>query len=140
MYASHCRASRIVAMGQMGDGPQLERAFAGATVHDCFNLMTVLIVLPLEVITNYLHRIVVAITPSEMEAGEERRDSPIKAIVAPLSDRIIKSNKKVIEEIALGVVTGCEEYYPVVCVDGVEDYKNCAAKVIRMSLLLAIQS
>ena len=28
----------IVSMGQMADGPQLERAFAGATVHDCFKL------------------------------------------------------------------------------------------------------
>lgn len=25
--------------GQMGDGDQLERAFAGATVHDCFNFL-----------------------------------------------------------------------------------------------------
>ena len=124
-------------MGQMADGPQLERAFAGATVHDCFNLLTVIIVLPLEVITGYLYHLVVAITPSEMEAGEKRRDSPIKIIVAPIADRIIKANKKVIEEIALGVVTGCEEYYPVVCVDGVEDYKNCAAKV-RLSFVCCL--
>ena len=38
---------------------------------------------------------------------------------------------------ALGVVTGCEEYYPVVCVDGVEDYKNCAAKV-RLSFVCCL--
>ena len=30
----------IVAIGQIGDGDQLERAFAGATVHDMFNYMT----------------------------------------------------------------------------------------------------
>ena len=28
----------IVAMVQMGDGDELLRAFAGACVHDCFNL------------------------------------------------------------------------------------------------------
>jgi sodium-dependent phosphate cotransporter len=45
----------IVAMGQLGDGDQLERAFAGATVHDMFNFMTVAILFPIEIITGYLY-------------------------------------------------------------------------------------
>jgi sodium-dependent phosphate cotransporter len=55
-------------------------------------------------------------------------DSPIKAIVAPIADRIIKANSKVIEEIAIGIHENCDAYYPTVCVDGVENYQNCAAK------------
>jgi len=41
----------IVAMGQISDKNQFRRAFAGATVHDMFNLLCVLILLPLEVVT-----------------------------------------------------------------------------------------
>lgn len=115
-------------MGQMADGPQLERAFAGATVHDCFNLLTVLVLLPVEVITHYLYHLVTAITPDELGYREDNSGGGIKAIVAPISDRIIKANSKVIEEIAIGVVDSCDAYYPVFCVDGIEDYKHCAAK------------
>merc|ERR1719382_1979043 len=41
----------IVSMGQAGDRAMLRRAFAGATVHDMFNMLTVLTLLPLEVIS-----------------------------------------------------------------------------------------
>jgi sodium-dependent phosphate cotransporter len=51
----------IVALGHLGDGDQLERAFAGATVHDIFNFLSVAILLPLEVITSYLYRLTKAI-------------------------------------------------------------------------------
>ena len=40
--------STIVAMGQLGNGDELERAFAGATVHDLFNFLTVGVLLPVE--------------------------------------------------------------------------------------------
>jgi sodium-dependent phosphate cotransporter len=52
----------IVAMGQMGDGDLLERAFAGATVHDMFNFMTVAILLPVEAATHYLAALAYTIT------------------------------------------------------------------------------
>ena len=62
----------IVAIGQMGDGDQLERAFAGATVHDIFNFLTVAILLPLEVITGYLDALTGAIVKNaETEKGEK---------------------------------------------------------------------
>lgn len=44
----------IVAMGQMGDGDELERAFGGATVHDMFNFLSVAVLFPLELITGML--------------------------------------------------------------------------------------
>lgn len=37
------------------------RAFAGATVHDIFNLLSVVILLPIELITRYLERLSTAI-------------------------------------------------------------------------------
>ena len=38
----------IVSLGQSGDRNQFRRAFGGATVHDMFNWLSVLILLPLE--------------------------------------------------------------------------------------------
>lgn len=38
----------IVALGQVGDRDEFRRAFAGATVHDMFNWLTVIIMLPIE--------------------------------------------------------------------------------------------
>ena len=69
-----------------------------------------------------------AITPDQMEEQDKEGLEGLKVIIAPISDRIIKANKKVIEEMALGVYESCDAYYPTVCVDGVEDYKHCAAK------------
>ena len=38
----------IVSIGQSGDRDQFRRAFAGATVHDMFNWLSVAILLPVE--------------------------------------------------------------------------------------------
>lgn len=40
------------------------RAFAGATVHDIFNLLSVLVILPLEIATSYLYLLTEAIVSS----------------------------------------------------------------------------
>lgn len=47
----------IVSIGQIADKEQYRRAFAGATVHDMFNLLSVLILLPLELASRYLFRL-----------------------------------------------------------------------------------
>jgi len=47
----------IVSLGQSIDRKQFRRAFAGATVHDCFNWLCVAIFLPLEAILHPLERI-----------------------------------------------------------------------------------
>ena len=39
----------IVSLGQITDKNDFRRAFAGATVHDIFNWLTVLVLLPLEI-------------------------------------------------------------------------------------------
>lgn len=41
----------IVALGQIRVKEDFRRAFAGATIHDFFNWLSVLVLLPLEVIT-----------------------------------------------------------------------------------------
>mmetsp|Transcript_9923 Transcript_9923/g.20358 ORF Transcript_9923/g.20358 Transcript_9923/m.20358 type:complete len:615 (+) Transcript_9923:543-2387(+) len=117
----------IVSMGQMADGAQLERAFAGATVHDIFNLLSVAILFPLEVISHYLYHLTNAMLPDSVGDGE-KWEGPIKKIVSPFAGRVLKANKDVIKDIATGKVDSCDAYYPALCLDGIEDYKHCASK------------
>ena len=119
----------IVAMGQMGDGDQLERAFAGATVHDMFNFMSVAIMLPLEVITGYLKHLTHAMTKGANPRDDEKWEGPIKKLVAPLGDKVIIANKKVATTIALGDAE-CEDFYPMHCDPAIDPptYSSCDKK------------
>jgi len=117
----------IVAMGQMGSGDQLERAFAGATVHDLFNLLSVAVLFPIELITGYLYYLTKAMLPDSVNKGDKWA-GPLKKIVSPLAGRVLKANKDVIKDVATKKVASCDAYYPVTCLDGIEDYKHCASK------------
>ena len=46
----------IVSLGHVKKGEEFKRAFAAATIHDFFNLMSVLIFLPLEIMFGVLHK------------------------------------------------------------------------------------
>jgi solute carrier family 34 (sodium-dependent phosphate cotransporter) len=119
----------IVAMGQMGDGDELERAFAGATVHDLFNFLTVAILLPLEAATGYLAKLTGAMVANVNLSEGETWDGPIKAIVSPIGDLIIKANSNIIKAVADGTKT-CSDYYPIVCQDGIESAMTCKVALI----------
>jgi len=102
----------IVSMGQAGDRIQLERAFAGATVHDMFNMLTVLTLLPIEAIIaamqgegGPLYWLTYSITEGLMggEGGDKLFASPIKTMLAPIVDGILKANKYVIYALTLKV-------------------------------------
>eukprot|EP00543_Licmophora_paradoxa_P004452 CAMPEP_0202444632 /NCGR_PEP_ID=MMETSP1360-20130828/3631_1 /ASSEMBLY_ACC=CAM_ASM_000848 /TAXON_ID=515479 /ORGANISM="Licmophora paradoxa, Strain CCMP2313" /LENGTH=582 /DNA_ID=CAMNT_0049060661 /DNA_START=88 /DNA_END=1836 /DNA_ORIENTATION=- len=118
----------IVAMGQMGDGDQLERAFAGATVHDMFNFLTVAVLLPVEAATGYLYYLTKAMISEESVSDGEKWTGPVKKIVAPLSKKIIVANKKLIEEIAKTNKT-CDNFYPISCEDDSNPTKKSCSKV-----------
>lgn len=115
----------IVAMGQMGSGDELERAFAGATVHDMFNFLAVLVLLPLEVITHLLARLTAAMTKNfEPNADGSTQSKGIKVIISPILDRLIKANSKVVEDVAQG--GNCTVYYPTQCNPaGTVNYEAC---------------
>ena len=94
------------------------RAFAGATVHDMFNFLSVLILLPLEVWTGYLEKLttkIVATTDLQQgNGGPELLDVSLyiyrsvisetnahnklfsQAITDPLTDHVIQVNKTII--------------------------------------------
>ncbi|KAF3687587.1 Sodium-dependent phosphate transport protein 2B [Channa argus] len=61
----------LVAMTQAGDRSTFRRAFAGATVHDFFNWLSVVVLLPLEVATGYLYLLTKLIIDSfKIQTGE----------------------------------------------------------------------
>jgi len=74
----------IVSMGHMQRRKEFENAFAGATVHDFFNLCAVILFLPLEVLFHPIERTAVFI--SQMLIGLQGADfnSPLSAIVKPV--------------------------------------------------------
>ncbi|XP_023572216.1 sodium-dependent phosphate transport protein 2A isoform X2 [Octodon degus] len=92
----------IVALMQAGDRTDFRRAFAGATVHDCFNWLSVLVLLPLEAATGYLHHITELVVASFNIRGG--RDAPdlLKIITEPFTKLIIQLDKSVITSIATG--------------------------------------
>jgi sodium-dependent phosphate cotransporter len=85
----------LVSMGHITRKDEFKRAFAGATLHDFFNLMAVLALLPLELITAYfmdgrglLQRIAEAIASLIKDLPGFEKTSPLKAIVNPVVDRV----------------------------------------------------
>ncbi|XP_018098567.1 sodium-dependent phosphate transport protein 2B isoform X1 [Xenopus laevis] len=92
----------IVALMQSGDRNEFRRAFAGATVHDFFNWLSVLVLLPIEVASGYLFHLTNVIVKSfNIESGEDAPDM-LKVITEPLTKGIIQLDKNVIQEIANG--------------------------------------
>jgi sodium-dependent phosphate cotransporter len=105
----------IVALGHFQNPDQLQLAFAGATMHDLFNLFTVAILLPLEVVSGYLYHLTAALVRgADTEAGESW-EGPAKKLVSPLAHRIILANKAVTNAVAAG--GSCEDFYPIICTD-----------------------
>uniref|UniRef100_A0A673JMM6 Sodium-dependent phosphate transport protein 2B n=1 Tax=Sinocyclocheilus rhinocerous TaxID=307959 RepID=A0A673JMM6_9TELE len=92
----------IVAVMQAGDRNEFRRAFAGATVHDFFNWLSVLVLLPLEVASGYLYRLTKLIIDSfNIQTGADAPDL-LKVITEPLTKNIIELDMSVIRDIATG--------------------------------------
>mmetsp|Transcript_16578 Transcript_16578/g.33047 ORF Transcript_16578/g.33047 Transcript_16578/m.33047 type:complete len:556 (-) Transcript_16578:197-1864(-) len=98
----------IVSFGQVNDLDQFERAFSGATVHDMFNMLSVLTLLPIELIFHPLEAMTDAMKPKDVDDGE-KWVGPIKKWVAPLVKRVLNANKSVIKEVAQG--GNCADIY-----------------------------
>ncbi|XP_010893545.2 sodium-dependent phosphate transport protein 2A isoform X1 [Esox lucius] len=92
----------IVALMQAGEREEFERAFAGATLHDCFNWLSVLVLLPLEASTGLLSRLSQAVVDAfQIRSGVEAPEL-LKVITEPLTKLIIQLDKSVISGIAMG--------------------------------------
>lgn len=68
----------------------MSRAFAGATIHDCFNWLSVLVLLPVEVasgVLSYLAR--VTVNNFQLHSGEEAPEL-LKTLTEPLTKLIVQ--------------------------------------------------
>jgi len=73
----------LVAMGSMGRRAEFRRAFAGATMHDFFNLLSIAILFPIEQATHYLERTAGWLSLQLVGTEGTKYPNPIKAIVKP---------------------------------------------------------
>ncbi|XP_074129138.1 sodium-dependent phosphate transport protein 2B-like [Sminthopsis crassicaudata] len=92
----------IVALIQAGDRNDFHRAFAGATVHDFFNWLSVLVLLPVEMITGYLYHLTDAIMKIFISKSGQNVPELLKVIINPFTKLIIQLDKIVKNEIATG--------------------------------------
>uniref|UniRef100_A0A8C4QFX9 Sodium-dependent phosphate transport protein 2B n=1 Tax=Eptatretus burgeri TaxID=7764 RepID=A0A8C4QFX9_EPTBU len=129
--------STLVAIIQSGDRNVFRRAFAGATVLDCFNWLTVLVLLPIEAICGYLFHLSNAVVTSfHLQSGGDAPEF-LKVITEPLTKNIIQLDQSVITEIAMGdpsaynkslIKTWCQfEEYTVLRNVSVNNTSNCSS-------------
>ncbi len=76
--------STLVSLGHVTRKREFERAFAAGTVHDMFNLMAVLVLLPIELMTNYLSKSATALTNMLAGASGLEFKSPLKVVTKPV--------------------------------------------------------
>merc|ERR1719330_362336 len=87
----------IVSVSHVGDRDEYRRAFAGATVHDCFNLLTVSTLLPLEYFTQMLYKIGNGIVESAGISNQQEKGDKIdfiKKLPKPVTSRLVSVDKK----------------------------------------------
>ncbi|NXF06405.1 NPT2A protein, partial [Smithornis capensis] len=126
----------IVALMQAGDRSEFKRAFAGATVHDCFNWLSVLVLLPLEVVSGYLHHVTrLVVATFNIRSGKDAPDL-LKIITEPFTKLIIQLDKSVITGIATGdesmrnrslIRVWCDPASPQMAAVGLAPPSNCSA-------------
>ncbi len=73
----------LVSLGHIGRADEFKRAFAAATVHDFFNVLSVIVIFPLQLATNYLGRAAGFLGEHFADAGGFKLFNPLKTIVTP---------------------------------------------------------
>ena len=74
----------MVAMTSLGRRGEFVRAYAGATMHDIFNLMAILILFPIEQATHVLERSALWLSEILVGAQGVEFQSPVKALLKPV--------------------------------------------------------
>jgi len=93
----------IVSVAHIGDKDQYRRAFGGAIVHYCFNILTVVILLPIEVACGMLRHIASGIVDAAGITNEDDKGAKqdfLKIITKPVSSRLLQVDKKLVTKIA----------------------------------------
>lgn len=78
----------IVSIGHVTRPAEFERAFAASTVHDFFNVLAAVAILPIEIFFHPVERMATFLQGVFAGAGGMSLASPLKAVVTPLSDLV----------------------------------------------------
>ena len=81
----------LVSMGHVTRPAEFERAFAASTVHDFFNVLAALTILPLEILFHPVQKVAVVLQEIFAGVGGMSLSSPLKAIVEPVAVAIAGS-------------------------------------------------
>ena len=106
----------IVAMGHFANQDDLRRGFSAATVHDCFNLLSVAVFLPLNWIYPFLEKMTYEMV-KDIETCDSDEDNCnkrefLKPYVSPYAKGIAKYNKDVSKYVSQGYCMGlCDHSY-----------------------------
>lgn len=74
----------LVSLGHIHRRNEFQRAFAGATCHDFFNLLSVIVIFPLQINFHILDRIASALTSLFVRTGGIQIVNPLKLITEPV--------------------------------------------------------
>ncbi|GMF62703.1 unnamed protein product [Phytophthora fragariaefolia] len=97
-----CITCIMVAFGQVGDRVRFQRAMAAATVHDMYNLWSVFVLFPLEVLLHPLEELSIAMSNAKTNSGSFK--SPVDTLVNPLAQEILVVDKDAIYDVATASV------------------------------------
>ncbi|MBN1521771.1 MAG: Na/Pi symporter [Candidatus Aureabacteria bacterium] len=84
---------------------EFERAIAGATVHDFFNILTVFILFPLEITTHFLEKTAQLITGFLGGVGQGAAfESPVKIVVTPCVTFCCSMENRILGDMFIGKI------------------------------------
>lgn len=100
----------LVAMGHFANKDELRRGFAGATVHDCFNLLSVAIQLPLQWASDFLGEMSYEMAKGAESCDEDNENCDktefLKPYLKPYYDGVAKYDKKIATYVSQGYCDG----------------------------------
>ena len=99
----------LVSMGHVTRPAEFQRAFAASTVHDFFNVLAAITILPLEILFHPVQRVAVFLQQLFEGAGGMSLASPLKAILNPLTEVVLGyvTHMLPLMVIALGLLFFC---------------------------------
>ena len=93
----------LVSMGHIRRRVEFQRAFSGAILHDIFNVLTVIVLLPLELSTHYLEYLATSTERVFEGLGGVQAISPLKAAVKPIVIGIMDILKNILPASGPGI-------------------------------------
>lgn len=81
----------LVSLGHISRKEEFRRAFAASTVHDMFNLLSVVVILPIQMATGFLGRISEALVGSFQNIGGFQFTSPLKTATKPVAKGLLSA-------------------------------------------------